>query len=420
MDKLIYFIRKSTVLVFIFLYLPLFAEKESLPIYLTWQHEPSTTMTIQWLSLPTATDGQIEYSKMTEQQEKNAQWLIAKGTCKSLPLEAPYNINVIELRDLDPNCKYRFKIKNDENEHYFRTAPKDLSEPFHFAAGGDAYQDEFQAFEDMTKQVALHNPRFALIGGDLAYATEKSTDDFSRWFTFISVISKELKDTSGCKIPLITAIGNHEVMSRRFAQGEARAPFFFSLFAMPGPPGYNVLRFNDYLSLIILDSNHINPVAGEQTEWLKEQLKSQENILHRFATYHVGAYPSDRPFRHKVSTIIRDNWVPLFERYGIQAVFENHDHTYKRTYPLIDDSYASNGIVYFGDGTWGTTPRIPKEASQTTYLAKTASIRQVLHVELTKTKQIFTAIAINGEIVDQYEQPVKPFSSGIPLNQTEE
>lgn len=394
-----YFFKKSAAIFFLLIYIPLFGGAESLPVYLTWQNDPSTTMTIQWLSPLQETNSQIEYLKNSEKE-----WITAQGLCKSLPLEAPYNINVLELQKLDPNCEYRFKIKG--SEYRFRTAPSILSEPFRFAVGGDVYPDSIEPFEAMAKRVALQNPRFVLLGGDLAYSTSKRKDDFNRWFTFLSVLSKELKDSSGCLIPLIVAIGNHEVMGH-YEQQANKAPFFYALFSMPGPQGYNILRFRDYLSIAILDSDHTNLIAGKQTEWLSQELQKQAGILHRFATYHVAAFPSVRHFRQSVSSAIRRYWVPLFEKYGVQAVFENHDHAYKRTHPLIGESHVPNGVVYFGDGSWGVKPRIPKKASWTTYLAKTESCRQFLQVDISKTKREFTAMTETGQVIDHYEQLIK-------------
>lgn len=402
MSNIFQLVRKNVLCALIFLYVPLFAGQEPLPVYLTWQNDPSTTMTIQWLSPPETLEAQVQYQKVGENQ-----WAVVQGVCKPLPLQAPYNINVLELQKLEPDSKYRFKIKNSKDEYYFRTAPENLSETLRFAVGGDIYHDDFEQFEAMTKQVALHDPRFVLMGGDLAYSSSKNNDDFDRWFTFLSVLSKELEDSSGCKIPFLVAIGNHEVMSSKFAQGTDRAPFFYSLFAMPGLQGYNVLRFSDYMSIAILDSGHVNPIAGKQTEWLKSELQKQANILHRFVLYHVSAFPSVTYFRHSVrSRDIRRHWVPLFEQYGIHTVFESHDHAYKRTYPLVNESHVRDGVVYFGDGSWGAKPRKVKPASRTTYLAKSESRYQFLRVDISKTRREFAAITETGEVIDEYEQDV--------------
>lgn len=52
------------------------------------------------------------------------------------------------------------------------------------------------------------------------------------------------------------------------------------------------------------------------------------------AIYHVPAYPSARSFTGRTQSMIRKHWVPLFEKSTMNLAFENHDHAYKRTYPI--------------------------------------------------------------------------------------
>ena len=122
---------------------------------------------------------------------------------------------------------------------------------------------------------------------------------------------------------------------------------------MPGHQIYNSLDFGSFLSLILLDSGHANPIEGAQTQWLNNVLEKRQNILHRFAFYHVPAYPCVRSYRTKQSVLIRKTWIPLFEKWGIQVAFEHHDHAYKRTYPLLKNRIQPHGIIYLGDGGWG-------------------------------------------------------------------
>ena len=41
----------------------------------------------------------------------------------------------------------------------------------------------------------------------------------------------------------------------------------------------------------------------------------------------------------------RKFWCPLFEKYGVDAVLEHHDHTFKRTHPLTDGHVDNRGAV---------------------------------------------------------------------------
>ena len=61
----------------------------------------------------------------------------------------------------------------------------------------------------------------------------------------------------------------------------------------------------------------------------------------------------------------RKHWVPLFEKYRVPVVLEHHDHTFKRTKPLIGGLANDNGVLYLGYGSWGRlrTPNPPEKLS---------------------------------------------------------
>jgi hypothetical protein len=53
----------------------------------------------------------------------------------------------------------------------------------------------------------------------------------------------------------------------------------------------------------------------------------------------------------------------IFDKYKFQACFENHAHAYKRTKPLVNNTIASEGTVYLGDGKMGIAGMaVPKES----------------------------------------------------------
>ena len=184
-----------------------------------------------------------------------------------------------------------------------------------FAVGGDIYPNELAPFEEMAKKVAQESPRFVMIGGDIAYSVsdkKSRSDDFSRWYTFLQCWTKTMRDQSGCLIPILPAIGNHEVMGY-FGQTPEQAKFYYALFSCPGQQGYKALYFGDYLALMLLDSNHTHPIHGAQTEWLQSELRRSLAYTHCFAIYHVPAYPSVRYFRTRESCSIRRHWVPFLK-----------------------------------------------------------------------------------------------------------
>lgn len=377
-------------------------------LYLTWQKDPLTTMTIMWVS-------PLDYENDTVQYRphEDENWTFALGSHTKLPNDTPYYIHQVELTGLKPNTPYSFQIGHEGPTFKFRTAPKDLNDPIHFVAGGDVYHDTLEEVDAMTRQAAKYDPLFALVGGDIAYSVSKLTfftEKFDRWFDLLKVWKKTLVTKEGYLIPIIPAIGNHEVIGGN-NESPKKAKFFYTLFPFPGSQGYNVLDFANYLSVFILDSGHTHPIDGAQSEWLAKQLSIRQSVDNKVALYHIGAYPSYRPEDGPYRKKIVKNWVPLFEKYGLSVAFENHDHAYKRTHLILKGEINPKGVLYIGDGSWGISdPRKPKTPQKRWYLAKSAKETQVSCVTLFDDKRVYRSINIDGQLIDYFEQDVKPKS----------
>lgn len=372
-------------------------------VYLTWQKSPESTMTIHWISREESEDI-IQYRRGEEKE-----WHQAAGSHKPLP-EGYHHlfIHTCELTKLHPNSHYLFTVDGQKQEYHFRTLPATLTEPLRFVEGGDMYHGNEEILNETSRQAARQDPHFALVGGDIAYSTEKIGDnpeEMGRWLIFLSAWQKTMVRSDGCLIPLVVTIGNEEVKGR-YDQPTSQARGFYTLFAFPGPQGYNVLDIGNYMSVVVLDSGHTHSVDGEQSFWLKNTLRERIDIPHKFAIYHVGAYPAFRTPDRPLSAAIRKYWVPLFEKYHIKAAFEHHDHTYKRTHFLRGGESAPDGVLYLGDGGWGATPtRRPVKPEERSYLAHTAQERHFLLVTLYPDgSRHFDAINEKGEVFDSIDQ----------------
>lgn len=315
------------------------------------------------------------------------------------------SVQRVKLQGLEPGTDYVFEIDGDATTYRFRTAPKVLDRPLVFAEGGDiAASDVVATLHDMA---ASWDPLFGLVGGDLAYSDGRNLD---RELDFYRMWSQRMRTKDGRLIPMIAAIGNHEV-DGSFGQPRERAPFFFALFGDLYPEkSYATLDFGDYLSIITLDTDHISPIVGEQTRWLERVLEERLGKPdaprtappHVFTAYHVPGYPSVRRFEDTQSVLVRENWVPLFERYGLKVSFEHHDHSFKRTHPLLGSQPTTDpkGVVYLGDGCWGRTPRPVHPDSP--YLAKTLSAYHVFKVTLDGQAALFEPYNERNEKLDEH------------------
>jgi hypothetical protein len=337
-------------------------------LFLTWQRDPTTTMTVQWVgAVGETTDTTIYYASLWE-----LHWKSQAVAVRPYP-RTDLKVFRAELTGLKPDSEYHFWIGKQSPFYRFRTMPAKATDTIHFISGGDCGVNAHTIANNI--QAARQDPMFALIGGDLGYDNGTSA---AVSLAFLRNYSKHMIARDGRLIPLIACIGNHEV-DGRYHQPRAKAPFFYALFDGLYPEsGFAALDFGDYLSLVLLDTDHTTPIAGEQTAWLEKTLRQRKDHPNVFVVNHVPAYPSYRnpqpvkgkDGKEKAGTGMdnRKHWVPLFEKYRVPVVLEHHDHTFKRTKPLLDGLAHDNGVLYLGDGSWGRL-RTPKTPDKLSYLA---------------------------------------------------
>jgi len=387
--------------------------------FLTWKNDPCHSMVVDWHVEDGAPQPGLQYRK-----QGSAEWISTEGEKKPYPF-AKRMLFRKELQGLDAETTYEFRFGPGGRILQFQTMPEKLSRPVRFAIGGDT-RHKPEWLEKTNLAALSKNPDFVVLGGDLAYENGESGNvkNVIEWF---EACNKTLVTPGGRVLPVIVVIGNHEVRGG-FITGAAAAdlrksspemdaaairsslaPYFYALFASPGQPGYLALDFGDYMSLVLLDSNHTTPIKGPQTDWLEKTLAQRKNRPNVFPVYHVPAYPSVRPYEEPVSVLVRETWVPLFEKYGVRLAFENHDHAYKRTKPLRAGKVDDSGIVFLGDGAWGVETREPHPADTTWYLEKSAKARHFILVTLEENSRSLEVFDENGVRIDAI--PASPLSA---------
>ena len=372
------YLKLMTALLWLVLSMPLWSgENEPLSVYLTWKSQPQTSMCIQWISKEEIKEDVIEF-QIGEGDEWNR---VVDGRHREMPAGLPYTIHSVELLN-----------------------PADTTLPIRFVIGGDMYNGPLEMLEATNRAAAAADPLFVVIGGDIAYGATGNVfkcENSDKWIDWLKVWKNTMISPEGFLIPIVPAIGNHEVRGGKNGTPKD-AEFFYALFPMPGIEGYNVLDFGDYMTLIILDSGHTNSIQGPQTEWLQRVLNERRHFSHKFAVYHVPAYPSCRNYHAPLSRLIRKNWVPLFEQFGLHAAFENNDHAYKRSHLIYRGRAQSAGVLYLGDGAWAVENiRKPKTPRQAWYLAKSAASQYFMVVTLEGVHRRFQAFTPKGILFDE-------------------
>lgn len=347
-------------------------------------------MTVQWVGVEV--DG-ANRPVWYRAKEANI-WQQQPCVSRPLPLSKRFAFRA-ELTGLKSDTEYEFHVGLDSPRERFRTMPSQDTGDIEFISGGDSGANKPSR---RTNQLAAQrSPRFVVMGGDLAYENGASAEVF---LEFLSNYSHDMRDPEGRMIPMLACIGNHEVKGG-YEKPRSNAPFFYTFFdGLFAESGCASLNFGDYLSLVLLDSNHTTPVAGDQTEWLEKTLRQREDFPAVFVHYHVPAYPSVRAFESSPSKLIRKHWVPLFERYNVDAVMEHHDHAYKRSFPLLDGLKNDNGVPYLGDGSWGKVCPVKSPDKDHPYLAVAQESYHLSVHRLEGKTQTHLAISDADKIVD--------------------
>jgi acid phosphatase type 7 len=329
-------------------------------LFLTWQRDPTTTMTVQWIGAAGAAADAAVYSTPL----KGGSWHTTGAASRPYPL-TDWKVYRAELTGLTPDTDYQFRIGRYWQLYRFRTMPARATDTIHFISGGDCGVNSHTVANNI--QAARQDPMFAVVGGDLAYDNGRSAETN---LAFVRNYSKHMIGRNGRLIPLVPCIGNHEV-DGGYNKPRAKAPFFYALFdGLFSQTSYATLDFGDYLSLVLLDTGHTSPIGGAQADWLERTLRARADHPNVIAVNHVPAYPSFRPMQGPkgqagTGADNRKYWVPLFQKYRVPVVLEHHDHTFKRTKPLLDGLGHDNGVLYLGDGSWGQirSPQSPEKLS---------------------------------------------------------
>jgi hypothetical protein len=378
-------------------------------LYLTWQSDPTSTMTINWVDLHANTSLDVYYRPVASSASA---WNKATGSRFTIA-DTVMQGRRVELKGLQPDTFYEFNIgkaiEKPSEGWRFRTMPRNLNRTVRFVSGGDMMHTRSKVDKANANAASL-DPDFALIVGDLAYANGVSS---SRWADWLKSWMENAVSPDGRIIPLVVGIGNHEVKGGYNGKIPQDAPFFYSLFATPGGKSYYALDFADYLSILVLDTGHTEPVAGPQAQWLESALAERKNKQFLFVGYHYPAYGTTKapkggtPLDAARAIEIREKWMPSWERHGVTAVFENDHHNYKRTHRLRahkrDDE---NGILYLGDGAWGVETRTVPDFATGWWLAKAEGRNHVWEVRIRANgTSTVRAVDIDGKEFDRLQIP---------------
>jgi len=235
--------------------------------------------------------------------------------------------HAVTLTGLAPYTVYHYCVESG-------SAPLSEDATFRTAAGPDQPGFTFVVFGDTRAQHRIHQavverivalePDFAIHAGDLVGHGHSAYE----WETFFE-IERELM----ARVPLFPALGNHE----------GNTPHYFDLFYLPGNERWYAFDYGNarFVCLQVDGIADFDP-QSEQYAWLEGTLAANTQPW-LFVAFHVPPYSSLKEDAEEIA--VREALTPLFERYGVDVVFNGHHHNYQRS--LV------HGVTYIVTGGGG-------------------------------------------------------------------
>lgn len=382
-------------------------------IHLTWsQNDTSHTITIAWKTTEENSGDQVLYDTESRGGEVSLYRYSENGSHHAYEGLSGY-IHDVELTDLSPDTVYYF-VCGGENGGYseersFRTAP-DISTSFTFVIGGDSQAgapDWPWGRNAISSAMAKFNPSFVLRSGDLV---SKGIDQ-TEWDNFFEDIDEYWVGTNGLTIPIIPALGNHEHYDYEYdVDLENALPKYLGQFALPGNEKWYSLDWGPDLHIIVLDSEEISD--DEQLEWLENDLATHVSSKWKVAIFHR---PPFSVADSSGDTSVRQYWVPLFDNYHVNLVFNGHHHFYQRTHPINytksknEPAPAWEGTTYVVTGGWGASTH--SYSSPRWWTASTRGTYHFIVVNVLEDGLNAKAVKMDGTAFDEFFIPAEAPSS---------
>ncbi|MFN8417137.1 MAG: metallophosphoesterase [Cytophagaceae bacterium] len=319
------------------------------------QSATTTSMIVRWRTLQ-ATTSRVKYGNISGS-------LTSQVDSTTLTRE-----HEVKITGLTANSTYYYQIENttgdvlkaEDPKLYFQTLTTDVEQPLQIWVTGDAGRiTEYQRnMRDAYYQYTGTNHTDAwLLLGDNAY--NDGTDEEYQYSMFENMFEEIMTHTVIWPAP-----GNHDL--DKYDPAMKDAPYF-DIFSVPtqGEAGGVASGTESYYSFnignvhfISLDS-YDTPRDSLQAMgvWLKQDLEA--NTLPWIVAYwhhppySKGSHDSDdindskerNPSGRSRLFEMREQIVPLLEKYGVDLVLTGHSHCYERSY-LINGHYSTSDEFY--------------------------------------------------------------------------
>ena len=341
-------------------------------IHLTWGENPTNSLVVSWASPGQAVRARVRIGQRVIPAE-------ARPYTDGINGEPVWTYHA-QVGGLRPGATYAYAVTADNDANAadpfsatFRTAPEGRA-PFRFTSFGDLATPNTEwvlSYGQSAYAVAAvesFQPLFHLLNGDLCYADLNPAVQPAVWRDF-----GNNNQASAANRPWMPCPGNHEI---EFGNGPQGFTSYLTRYTLPDNqvPGFAGRWYSFRVGSVLfvsLDADDVvyqdagafvtgpaalTPAAstgnppiqpgtsfyirgysgGAQTAWLERTLEAgrgDESVDWIIVQMHQCAASSSATGNGS-DLGIREEWLPLFDRYQVDLVLGGHDHDYERSFPV--------------------------------------------------------------------------------------
>jgi 3',5'-cyclic AMP phosphodiesterase CpdA len=319
-------------------------------VHLTFGEDPAAEMTVSWMS-----EGAVSRPRVRVGTVGGGYGCVVGAEGESYRDSVSGRVVWVHharLAGLRPGERYVYRVEQGDAapvEGMFRTAPRGRA-AFTFTSFGDqstAVQGDTlwsPHAGDIVDQVEAVDPLLHLMNGDLCYANI-NPDRVKVWGDWFATNARSLRNR-----PWMPAAGNHE---NEAGNGPIGYGAYQAYFRLPGGAtrdhelrglwyAYTVgaVRFvhlaNDDVAYQDGGGTYVRGYSGgAQRAWLERELAatSRRHDIDWIVVCMHQTIISSADF-NGADQGVREEFAPLFDRYGVDLVLCGHEHHYERSHPV--------------------------------------------------------------------------------------
>ncbi len=345
-------------------------------IHLTWGEDPTRVVVVSWASAAQSVNPRVHVGR-SPAFGRTVQ-AVQKTYTDGLNGQTVFTYHA-RIDGLHPDSLHHYAVTSDNDGNAaqpftatFRTAPRGRA-AFRWTSYGDlatpvtTWVLSYGQSKFAVEAVERFQPLFHLLNGDLCYANLNPASQPAVWADF-----GNNNQTSAAFRPWMPCPGNHEV---EFENGPQGFTSYLTRYTLPdngtafpgrwysfrvGSVVFISLSADDVIfqdgAAFVAGPAPLTPAAstgnapiepgtsfyihgysqGEQTRWLERTLRAaseDEGVDWIVVQMHQDALSSSKTGNGS-DLGLRQAWLPLFDRFGVDLVLCGHDHDYERSFPV--------------------------------------------------------------------------------------